>query len=250
MLCGGAKANKSFVGLEMAYSLATGTPLFNAYMGEVPIYPVPKACRVLYVEQEIGYATLQERLHGRFKTRTMDGIEWYIKSKDVTLKLDEAAGYAALCAEIAQVAPDVVILDPLKEFHDRDENSSQEMGYILRRVNECIAQFNTTFIIIHHSGIPNPMFPRSGGYKMRGSSVLYGWCDSSLTLELLSEPSAAEQTMRMDFSLRHEKAPESIRIKRLLDGTIQYLGPVQASSNDGPKPYTPQPFAPRAFSKR
>lgn len=221
---GAAKIGKSYIVINMAINIALGEPLFNAYYDKnKPVFPVYGARSVLYFENEIGEQKLQERLVQILGDRSKN-IPLYIKSRDMGLRMDDPAAAARMTDEVKSVKPDVTIIDPLAMFHLSDENSSQQMGAVLRVGDHWIEDHGTSIIYIHHTGHPNPQAPRRGGDKLRGSTAIFAAADSIMLIDRQSGMSVIEPEYRVDFELRHGEAMQPVWIKKLRSGLIQYEG--------------------------
>jgi RecA-family ATPase len=245
LIMGGApKIGKSFIVLNIAIDLAFNSPLFGAYYSEKkPVFPVYAPCRVLYVENEIGEQKLQERFRQILAERSAKDLALFIKSRDMEMRMDTPDGRAVLTKEIKETRPDVLIVDPLAQFHLSDENSSQMMGAIMRVGDRWIEEYGLSIIYIHHTGHGNPQYPRRGGDKLRGSSAIFAAADSVVLVDRLSAMSVREPEYRLDFELRHGEAMDSIFIKKLRDGRIRYEGENLTLRDDA------LPFARDAYSK-
>jgi RecA-family ATPase len=189
MVVGGPpKSFKSFLVNTIAYHLTTGTPLFSHFESHHVYFPIPRAVRVLVLEQEIGEVDLQLRLnqllgevHSDHQERMKENL--WSHSDDDRVKLDTIAGRTHAAELIAYVKPEVVVLDPLVEFHGGDENSSRDMANLLRNLDWLRHRFNFATIIVHHTSKPNDAsFMRQGPEMLRGSSVLHGKADTFLML--------------------------------------------------------------------
>ncbi len=222
---GQPKRNKSFVALNMGLDLARGRNIFGAeYPNHTPVLPVQKSHRVLYIEQEIGEIGLDERLKGMCQSwEELIELPFYIKSRDLNLKLDTQEGRDAIERELAAVRPEVVILDPLVEFHSMDENSSQEMGMVLRVTTDWQERYKLSVILIHHAGHPNWEHKREGGDLLRGSTAIYGAADTIMIVESKSELSAKEPLLKLSFELRRGEPILPAYVKRLIDGHIEFI---------------------------
>lgn len=222
---GEPKSNKSWIAIEMALAMARGIPVFAAnYKSGTPVFPVSKKFRVLYIEQEIGEVELQKRLSNRLVGEDVLGVEFYVKSKDMSMRLDTQEGHEAIAREVEQVQPDCVILDPLSKFHLSGENSSQEMGAVLRVGQIITVDYNTALIYIHHTSKPNPENPRRGGDRLRGSSAIFADVDTCCIVERKSSPDSKEPVLELDFEMRCGEPLEKIYVQRKLDGRVVYLG--------------------------
>lgn len=226
LIIGGApKANKSYIAINMALDLALGQPLFNAFYSEnKPVFPVYKRNKVLYIENEIGEIGLQERVKAITGGCDMAGIWLYIKSRDMGLRMDTPDGRALITAEIEQVKPDVVILDPLSKFHLSDENSAQHMSAVMRVGDHWVEDFGTSLVYIHHTGHPNPLNPRRGGDKLRGSTAIFADADAIILVDRKSAQNAKEPVLELSFELRRGEPMDPVYVKRMRSGVVRYEG--------------------------
>lgn len=224
-IAGAPKANKSFVVLNLALALAKGESAFNnaSYPDGTPVMPIQKPYKVLYVEMEIGPDGLKERLLG-MTGGEVPNIDFYIKSRDMQLRMDTPEGKEALGNEIAQVRPDVVILDPLAKFHLSDENSAQEMGAIMRVGDRWIEKYGCSLIYVHHIGKQDFDNPRRGGDRMRGSSALFADVDTFIEVNRKSEASHLTPTIELSFEIRRGKPIQPMYLIREESGVCRYIG--------------------------
>jgi len=118
------------------------------------------------------------------------------------VKLDKPEGLDLITQWLEKYGPDMLIIDPLANFHTGDENEAQDMSRVTGALDK-IRSHGIAVGLVHHHG------KRSGGnqnvgHKARGSSVLPGWYDSHLSLE------RAESAIRVRFELRHDETPEDM----------------------------------------
>lgn len=233
MVIGGSpKANKSWIAMNMAIDLALGRDLFGAYYKNgTPVFPVVRACRVLYIEQEIGDLGLQQRLKGvDGKPGLLTGastklMEFLIKTRDTEMRLDKDTGRDLLYNEVKSVKPDVVILDPMAKFHLLDENSSQEMAVVGRVGDHFIEDTGCSVVWVHHASKPPSSAmenPRTGGDRLRGSSAIFADVDTVMLVDLKSSEKAVEPVISLDFILRRGTPVGQIYVRRLKDGKIHF----------------------------
>lgn len=236
MFVGGPpKTYKSFTALSMAVDLATGSRVFDASITRArdteTRFNVSKPYKVLYLEQEIGLADDKERLRPIYEClsaheRGLLNNNLAIYAQDHEMRLDDGSTMnGRIRTIIGEVNPDVLIIDPLIEFHTQDENSTRDMGLIMRQVNVLKQLFALKgVIIVHHTGKP----PADGGIAMgrdaadylRGSSVLYGKADTCLMLSR-----GADDTVNMSFTLRRAKPMQPMKAKiDWISGRVRCIG--------------------------
>jgi AAA domain len=224
ILGGPPKSNKSFVLINLILDLCAGRNCFDGkYPDGSPVFPVTKPYRILYFENEIGHEGLKERILGITNGEIPYGLELYVQSKDLSLRLDTDEGRAAISEQVDSVRPDVVVFDPLAKFHLTDENSAQGMGAVMRAGDRITEKYGCALIYIHHTGKENMDNPRSGGNKLRGSSAIFADVDTYIDLRPKSLASELEPLLELDFTIRQGKPINPVFLKRLESGRIKFL---------------------------
>lgn len=124
-----------------------------------------------------------ELLHvrkGKMLLPTNDRVKVHFCHKP--FDLEDAQDRKALRKIIEEVKPVLVVLDPLDSFLSGDENSAKETKPFRREVDKLKNEFETSFVIIHHS-TKSPENP-----TIRGNSAWRGWADTALFFHRLSVP--------------------------------------------------------------
>ena len=228
MILGGhPKANKSWVAMNMAFDIAEGLPLFAAqYSNGTPVFPVTKPCKVLYIEQELGDIGTKDRMRGLLEARGLDpeGLQLWLKTKDMAMRVDTPEGRVAIAKEIDSVRPDVTFLDPMAKFHLSDENSAQHMGAVMRVGDRWIQDYGTALVWVHHVGKESAEHPRRGGDRLRGSSAIFADTDTFVEVKNRSGVTNREPVLELDFELRRGEPLEPVFVKRHRNGSIEYMG--------------------------
>ncbi len=210
MLAGGhAKIGKSFLALECARALATGSKLFGEFS-------VPQAARVLYVEQELGEYGLQKRSKKIFAGEPPRMIEenlWYV-TQQPRMKLDDREGVDIFRHLVVDVKPQVLRLDPMGKLHSGDENSNQDVEKVINsveRLKKIGEPWDMSVIMIHHFGKPpqkrgEELTDELSPYQFRGASK---WFDAADTLMTCSRQRDAEKKkwweLKCRFTVRHDE---------------------------------------------
>jgi predicted ATP-dependent serine protease len=86
----------------------------------------------------------------------------------------------AFSDEIAFHKPDIVLIDPIINFFDGEENSNTEIRKLLDRVDMLIEMHGISVIIAHHTG--KERADDKSFMSARGGSVFAGWFDSGIKL--------------------------------------------------------------------
>lgn len=170
---GAPKSCKSWMGLDMAVSVASATPC----LGRFPVlHPGPT---LLYLAED-ALAQVRERIQGFCAHRNlpMEHLDLYVIDAPC-LRLDTETDQQRLVGAIERVQPRLLLLDPLVRLHRCDENSAQEMSRLLGFFRQLQRTFAMAVILVHHASKKNRAHP---GQALRGSSDLHAWTDSSAYL--------------------------------------------------------------------
>jgi len=165
-LTGAGKIGKSMLLLNIAYGLALGRDVLG--------FGITKPRRVLYLNGENSQGTMQERLTLLRDYFCIDE-EQVIKTREnlqfcsVALLLPKSEALAEIRGNLAEIKPEILILDPLKNFFSGEENSSDSMRDFMAAIRKLILEFSVTVIILHHTGKKQN---EDGFYSGRGSSLL------------------------------------------------------------------------------
>ena len=190
VIIGKAKSMKTFLGLNMVLAIASGRPLGN--------FPIERKATVLYLSAEGGYYPARARIKTIARGIDEEALNRIIYPDKVNYSIDNDASYKMLRKLIENIKPEVLVLDPLIRFHSVDENSSQGMNIIFRRIRELMKDFKLSVIIIHHTG----KVVSKGG---RGSSVINGEYDSAIYVFKQADHH------RFEFDMRHVEAPAPMK---------------------------------------
>jgi hypothetical protein len=168
-------SGKSFIALDMACCIATGTP----YHGRAVLQGA-----VIYIAGE-GHNGLKRRLMAweRHIGVPLSDAPLYLSTRATGLA-DAGSAQAvndaiAKVAQIEGVAPMLVIVDTVaRNFGPGDENSTKDMSAFVTAADGIKHSFpGCSVILVHHSG-------HGDGDRARGSSVLLGALDAEFRTEL------------------------------------------------------------------
>ncbi len=177
-------SGKSWITLEIARAVATGTKFVNEFGS--------KQSPVLIVDEENGFWEMRRRLESLGFER---GSNIHL-SCQLEFKLDEKDDVKEMIELCEEHSIGLIILDPLTNLHYKEENSAKEMQIVLSALQK-FNQAGVTVIVVHHNrkgGFG------SGGQNLRGSSVLHGRADSVLAVD----KSGNEEPMTM--TVKHVKS--------------------------------------------
>jgi hypothetical protein len=194
-LIGGApKCSKTWLGLDLALSVATGT----ACLGK---YAVPEPGPVLVYLAEDALPIVRQRVEGMARHRGLNlqqvGIHVITAP---TLRLDREQHRRQLLQTAQRLRPRLLLLDPLVRLHGIDENNASEVAGLLAYFRALQRQLDLSVILVHHTR-KNGAGGGAAGQALRGSSDLHAFGDSNLYLKRSQE--------RLLLSSEHRAAPAS-----------------------------------------
>ena len=191
---GAPKCAKTWLGLDMALSVATGT----ACLGK---YAVPEPGPVLVYLAEDALSVVRERIEGMARHRGLDlgPVEIHVITVPV-LRLDRDRDRARLWETTRRLRPRLLLLDPLVRLHGIDENRAGEVAELLAYFRSLQRQLDLSVLLVHHTR-KNATGGAAAGQGLRGSSDIHAFGDSNLYLRRTKE--------RLVLSSEHRAAPAS-----------------------------------------
>jgi hypothetical protein len=188
---GAPKCSKTWLGLDIALSVATGTPCLGKYA-------VPKAGPVLVYLAEDALPIVRERVEGMARHRglSLANVDMHVIAA-TTLRLDSEPDRTGLQVVVQRLAPRLLLLDPLVRLHGIDENHAGEVAGLLAYFRSLQRRYDLSVILVHHTrknaaGV-------AAGQGLRGSSDIHAFGDSNLYLRRTKE--------HLVLSSEHRAAP-------------------------------------------
>ncbi len=175
-LIGGApKCAKTWLGLDLAVSVASGTPA----LGVFSIAPGAKGPALVYLAED-ALPQVRERIESlcRHRGLDIDRLDLHVITA-ASLRLDQADDQRRLARTIELVQPHLVLLDPLVRMHRLDENSAAEISGLLGYIRDLQRRFDVAIALVHHASKKQRAQP---GQALRGSSDLHAIGDSNAYL--------------------------------------------------------------------
>jgi AAA domain len=194
---GAPKCAKTWLGLDMALSVATGT----ACLGK---YAVPEPGPVLVYLAEDALPMVRERIEGMARHRSLDlaQVEVHVITAPV-LRLDRDPDRTRLRETIKRLRPRLLVLDPLVRLHSIDENSAGEVAQLLAYFRSLQRQFDISVLLVHHTR-KSAAGRGAAGQGLRGSSDIHAFGDSNLYLRRSRE--------HLILSSEHRAAPAAASV--------------------------------------
>jgi len=219
---GEPKCCKSFLALELAVAVASGSPCLRRFS-------VPQPGRVLLYAAEDAAHIVRRRLEGICAAagRRLTDLDVQVITAP-TLRLDLAADRAALERTVAELAPRLLILDPFVRLHRIDENASGEVAPLLAYLRELQRQHALSVLVVHHAR--KSAAGMRAGQALRGSSEFHAWGDSNLYLR------RAADTLSLTIEHRAAASPPSLMLELKAHGEALALHIAQPQPEAAPAP--------------
>jgi hypothetical protein len=172
---GAPKCSKTWLALDMALSVATGTACLDRY-------EVPEPGLVLVYLAEDSLAIVRERVEGiaRHRGLDLDAIPIHVITAPV-LRLDREPHRSQLLETARQLRPRLLLLDPLVRLHGIDENHAGEVAELLAYFRSLQRELDLSVVLVHHTR-KNAPGGAAAGMGLRGSSDIHAFGDSNLYL--------------------------------------------------------------------
>jgi len=191
---GAPKCAKTWLGLDMALSVATATPCLGKYAVSEP-GPV-----LIYLAED-ALPAVRERIDGMARHRglDLDEVEIHVITAPV-LRLDQDRDRTRLWETVRRLRPRLLLLDPLVRLHGIDENHAGDVAELLGYFRLLQRQLGLSVLLVHHTR-KNAADGVAAGQGLRGSSDIHAFGDSNLYLR------RTEQHLLL--SSEHRSAPAS-----------------------------------------
>lgn len=194
------KAGKGLLTIDLCACVATGELFLDRAVREGTAIYCAAEEHVRDVRARIA-ARLGDRRDAPLYVLPLDG------STNDRLKLEDAETLVRLAAMIASHDPVVIVLDTLRELHDGQEDSSDDMVWRLRPLRQMAHQTNTTILVNHHQN-------KLGGF--RGSTAIRAAFDLEWAFNRTDGDGDGPATGKLQIEGRH--GPRDIVHVRLGEG--------------------------------
>jgi len=191
VLGGEPKCCKSFLALDIAVSVASGTACLRQF-------PVPTAGRVLLYAAEDALHIVRRRLEGICAAAQVSFEDLDVQVITApTVRLDLPADRERLESTVEMLKPRLLVLDPFVRLHRIDENASGEVAPLLAYLRELQRRHAISVLVVHHAKKGGARL--RAGQALRGSSEFHAWGDSNLYLRRMEN--------QLTLSVEHRAAP-------------------------------------------
>jgi hypothetical protein len=178
---GDSEAFKSWFTAYLAFSVASGRPLF----GRIPVRQAP----TLFISEENGQIEDKRRAAKLARGLGLADAPCYIASEQF-FRFDDPARYAALRAFVRQHGIELIIVDSFVRVHRLEERDSGAMSALYMDRMKPLIRDGADLVLLHHkrklpAGV-KPV-PGSDGDDIRGSTDLRAASHAVLFLRALSD---------------------------------------------------------------
>jgi hypothetical protein len=184
------KSCKTWLGLDMAVSVASGTPC----LGRFPV-ALPGPTLVFLAEDNL--EQLRRRVEGIARSRNLSvsSLDLSVITSPV-IRLDTAVDQERLTETVSALRPQLLLLDPLVRLHRLDENNARDISGLLGFLRELQRRFAMSIVLTHHASKRSSARP---GQALRGSSDLHAFGDSNIYLSRHDD--------EVELTVEHRSAP-------------------------------------------
>ncbi len=202
---GAPKCAKTWLGLDLAVSVATGSPCLDRF-----VVREPGPVLAFFAEDSPG--AVKERLGGLCESRGLDlgCVDLDIITEPV-LRLDLDRDQQRLQNAVHQRRPRLLLLDPFVRLHRSDENSAAEVSGLLAYLRALQREHDLAVIVVHH--VRKNGSSSQPGQGLRGSGDFHAWLDSALYL------SRKDQALSLTIEHRAAPAPDPMMLELAAEPT-------------------------------
>ena len=173
-IIGGApKLGKSWLGLDLAVSIASGTPCLDTFRVAEP------GGALIYMAEDAA-PIVKQRLEGLCRHRGLDLAALPIGVITApSIRLDLPPDQHRLAETVRRHTPRLLLLDPFVRLHRINENQASDVAAILGYLRELQRAHDLALTIVHHA---RKSGGSGGGQNLRGSGDFFAWVDTALSL--------------------------------------------------------------------
>lgn len=200
---GEPKCGKSFLALDLAVSVASGTACLGRFRAA-------RAARVLLFAAEDPLHVVRERLEGVTAARSvaLGNLPLFVITAP-RLRLDDSTHCERLSDTVEKIRPTLLVLDPFVRLHAIDENAAGEVAPLLAFLRHLQRKHQLAVALVHHArkdaGRARP------GQALRGSSEFHAWGDSNLYLR------RRDHSLLLSVEHRAACAPDDLTLELTTD---------------------------------
>lgn len=216
---GNPKCCKSWLALEMAVSVTTGSSCLGRF--EV-IEPGPA---LVYLAED-SLPMVRARLASLAKHHrvALPELDLHVITQR-SIRLDLGRDQVRLQKTVRLFSPRLLVLDPLVRLHRLDENSASEVSGLLSYLRDLQRELEVALLLVHHTR-KNTSPGMQAGQGLRGSGDFHAWTDSSLYLRRL------RGDILLTVEHRSASAPDPVTLRLVGDDDDAHLEVVDHAPDD------------------
>ena len=197
-IIGGApKCCKSWLGLDLAVSVASGTPCLDTF-------PIAEPGGALVYMAEDTASVVKERLEGLCRQRGLNLAALPIGVITApSVRLDLPRDQHRLAETVRREVPRLLLLDPFVRLHRINENQASDVAAIIGYLRELQRDHDLAVAVVHHA---RKNGGSTGGQSLRGSGDFFAWVDTALSLR------RHRQQLLLSIEHRAAGAPEPLTL--------------------------------------
>lgn len=188
---GTPKSYKSWLGLEIACAVASGTNCLGRFN-----VPRPGPTLVYLAEDDLSEVRIRLDHLAQSKGLCFDDLNVHVICAP-TVRLDVERDLKRLAKTVGLIKPQFLLLDPFVRLHRTDENNASDISHILGHLRTLQRHYDTAICVVHHTRKASSSGQR--GQALRGSGDLHAWGDSNLYLTWTKKG--------LELSIEHRSAP-------------------------------------------
>ena len=221
LIAGHPKVGKSWMGLDLAVSVASGTPCLGRFEVDQP------GTALVYLAED-SLPDVRLRIEALCQHRGLDIglLDLYVIAADY---LHLPYHLQALQNTVEQKRPRLLLLDPLVRLHRFNEDKSSEMVGLLDDLRRLQRAFDLALVLVHHTTKRKSAHP---GQALRGTGDFWAWADSALYLTRKDD--------HIQLTTEHRAAraqePFALQLRSESDGTATHLECLSEPDHDDDGP--------------
>ena len=223
ILGGIAKLGKTWLALDLAVSVASGTPALG-------VFAVPTPGTVLVFAAEDSLSMVRDRIAAMAQIRgiSLDSLPLHLLDSP-TVRLDSKHDLRRLRLTLDALRPCLLVLDPLVRLHSADENSATDVASLLGELRTIQREYQMAILLVHHLRKNGPM--THPGQALLGSGDLHAWGDDNLYLH------SKRGQLVLTVEHRHAPAPEPVPLE-----LVSHPAPHLAVASEHSEASSPDPM--------
>lgn len=217
IVAGEAKTFKSTTVIDMAFSIATGTPFLGKYKPDVtgPVIIIQNensaqlmSDRFMKLIQARGqFGSVHTEDHHRFYDLGWPPVPNVHMLNESAFSLTDPDDRDFIVSEIQRINPVLTLFDPLYTMFTGNLNSAEELTPTLNWLTS-LKQYGTSVILVHHLRKATAGEVVRAGQRMLGSSLLHNWIEAAW---YLAQDKQHVCTLSREFRSSYSRDPINLR---------------------------------------